>query len=47
VLAFVLYVVQKYYNPAELEFSLKTLNASTVFGANFQVLVYEKGYFDP
>ncbi len=41
-----LYFVPKYYGPSELEFTLKTLNAATVFGANFQVLVHEKGYFD-
>lgn len=46
ILAFVLYVVPKYYWPTEQEFTLKTLNASTVFGANLQVLVHEKGYFD-
>lgn len=43
ILAFVLYFVPKYYGPSELEFTLKTLNASTIFGANFQVLVHEKG----
>ena len=26
---------------------MKTLSASSVFGANFQVLAHEKGYFDP
>jgi len=46
ILAFVLYIVPKYYGPSELEFTLKTLNASTIFGANLQVLVHEKGYFD-
>lgn len=47
VLAYVLYVVLKNYRYDELGFTLKTLSASTVFGANFQVLAHEKTYFDP
>jgi peptidoglycan/LPS O-acetylase OafA/YrhL len=46
ILCFVVYVVPKAYAPEKLIFTFKTLIASTVFGANFQVLVHEKGYFD-
>lgn len=46
VLSFVLFVVSKYYWASEQEFTLKTLNASTVFGANIMILSHEKGYFD-
>ncbi len=46
VLAYVVYEVPKYYSRDQLDFTLKTLNASTVFGANIQILKHEKGYFD-
>lgn len=45
-LAFVLYIVPKYYRPNDLDFTLKTLNASVVFGANLQILWHHKDYFD-
>ena len=40
ILVFVLYMVTKYYRYDELGFTLKTLTASSVFGANFQVLAH-------
>ena len=46
ILCFVVNVVPRSYVHDQLFFTLKTLIASTVFGANFQVLVHEKGYFD-
>jgi len=46
-LVFVLVVVLQYYTYLKRELSLKTLGASTVFGANLQILTYERGYFDP
>jgi peptidoglycan/LPS O-acetylase OafA/YrhL len=39
-LAFVLYVVPRYYKPADLDFTLKTLNASVFFGANIQIMMH-------
>jgi len=47
VLIFVLYVVTKFYDFNGLDFTLKTFSASTIFGANLQILTHEKGYFDP
>ena len=47
VLIFVFYVVTKFYDFKNLDFSLTTLSASTIFGANIQILTHEKGYFDP
>ena len=41
-----LYVVPKHFAYDQKVFTLKTLAASTVFGANLQVLTHEKSYFD-
>lgn len=46
-LAFVLCMVPKYYKPNDLDFTLKTLNASVFFGANLQIMWHHKDYFDP
>lgn len=45
-LAFVLYIIPKYYKTEDLDFTLKTLNASVFFGANLQIMMHEKDYFD-
>jgi peptidoglycan/LPS O-acetylase OafA/YrhL len=47
VLAFVLGSAIKVYEQKELVLAAKTMAASTVFGANIEILTYEKGYFDP
>ena len=46
ILCFVLCVIPKYYAPDQLAFTLKTLTASSVFGANLQILNHKKGYLD-
>ena len=45
-LIFAFYIVSTHYKLSDLDFALKTLNASVIFGANFQIMVHEKGYFD-
>ena len=47
VFIFVLWMAYSYYESKELKMTAKTMAASTVFGANIEVLTYEKGYSDP
>ena len=47
VLFMVLYLSIKYSDVQHLEMTTKTMAASTVFGANIEVLTYNQGYFDP
>jgi peptidoglycan/LPS O-acetylase OafA/YrhL len=46
VLATTLFIVWQYCQLDQTILTLNTLDASLVFGANIQVLLYEKGYFD-
>jgi peptidoglycan/LPS O-acetylase OafA/YrhL len=46
VLTATLLIVWRYCQIDQAFITLKTLNASLAFGANIQVLLYEKGYFD-
>lgn len=46
ILCFVLSVIPNFYAREQLGFTLKTLAASTVFGANLQILNHKKSYFD-
>jgi peptidoglycan/LPS O-acetylase OafA/YrhL len=46
VLFFTLYTVSTLSQKDQLKLTLGTLKASTVFGANIEVLTYKKGYFD-
>ena len=46
VLAATLFIVWRYCQLDQTILTLNTLDASLVFGANIQVLFYEKGYFD-
>jgi hypothetical protein len=47
VLFFVLGLAIKVYEKRETILVSKTMAASTMFGANIEILTYEKGYFDP
>jgi peptidoglycan/LPS O-acetylase OafA/YrhL len=47
VLGFTLFVVWSFCKVHQSNITLDTMNAALVFGANIQVLLYEKGYFDP
>lgn len=46
VLLFVLYLGIKYSEAQHLEMLTKTMAASTIFGANIEILTYKEGYFD-
>ena len=46
VLFFTLYTVAMHSEKDQLKLTLRTLKASTFFGANIEVLTYKKGYFD-
>ena len=47
VLVFVLFVGVKKLSPRPVEIMTSTMAASTLFGANIEILTYEKDYFDP
>ncbi len=47
VLFFVFYWARKVYDSIRLVLVMKTMAASTIFGANIETLTYEKDYFDP
>ena len=47
VLFFVLALAIRVYEKRETIVAAKTMAASTLFGANIEILTYEKGYFDP
>jgi peptidoglycan/LPS O-acetylase OafA/YrhL len=47
VLFFVLALAIRVYEKRETILTAKTMAASTIFGANIEILTYEKGYFDP
>ncbi len=44
---FVLGLTIRVYEQRETVLTAKTIAASTVFGANIEILTYKKGYFDP
>ena len=47
VLLFVLFLSVRYSTKDHFEMTAKTLAASTIFGANIEILTYKQGYFDP
>ena len=46
VLLFVLFLSVRYSTKDHFEMTAKTLAASTIFGANIEILTYKQGYFD-
>lgn len=46
VLLFVLYLTIRYSDNEHLKMTTKTMAASTIFGANIEVLTYKQGYWD-
>lgn len=46
VLLFVLFLSFRFSSMDHFEMTAKTLAASTIFGANIEILTYKQGYFD-
>ena len=46
VLLFVLFLSVRYSTKDHFQMTAKTLVASTIFGANIEILTYKQGYFD-